>query len=398
MRLLPSLLAALFLCACTPLKGASDLTPDASLEAQAEAAPDVSADAGPCTHRTPPAPPDAAAVAASRNQDAGAPVDLVFAVSRTEYGTGFAADGGILEAGPQFTTIGFDLDNMCTGMGSCVEPPSATGTHHAGVDGIDNGYGQLLYTTGPNPDSIDASTDQTEVLLRVRNYHGAPDDDQIDVSLYLALGVSARPDGGTGLLWDGQDRWTILPETLADAPDGSAPSVDQPLFHADQAYVSGGVLVARFNTALWPGTVRAFPRLLITAHELVIAGDLSPVANTGGAWALNNVVTGTRIGLTDVLIVSSYEPDRLAGFDGSPLEFFCKDPGSYSIVKQVVACPFLDITMDPTAPPSSSCDSLSVGLLYEMQPALLGGVAEPAPPLPDCAPGVHPDMDTNACK
>ena len=370
-------LALLFLAGCTPLKQGSDTA--------------AQRDATSCSHAVPPSPraPDAAKAPDGSGQ--GTP--LVFAVSSTEYGI-LPTDAG----SPGYQSIGFDLDNTCTGAGSCVEPSWATAIHHDGKNGIDNAYG-LLLSTGNNPDSVESSATQTELLLRVSNYSGEPDDNQVEVSLYLALGLT-RTDGGTQPVWDGQDRWTVLPETLVPPTDGSAPSVDQPLFHAGQAYVTGGVLVARFDKPLWWGGVQNRPRLLVTAYQLEIAGNLRRVDGANGMWELQDLVAGFRVSLRDAMTVLAWEPNTLTGAaagDGGPAPVFCQDKATFEEVKKIDVCAYADITLDPNAPRSSQCDALSVGLLFQAKQALLGGVAGPAPPppVPGCDPSV--DLATETC-
>ena len=89
------------------------------------------------------------------------------------------------------------------------------------------------------------------MLFRVSSYSGQRDDDQVEVSLYAGYGLAPRPgdgDSGSPPLWDGDDRWKIMPEMLAPS---ASPSVDEPLYRDDHAYVSGGMLVAHFPKAVW---------------------------------------------------------------------------------------------------------------------------------------------------
>jgi hypothetical protein len=372
-------LLLLFLLGCTSLKREGD-RPDAM---QLDAMPDGTE----CAHRVPPAWSATTADWASRGSNQAAPSDLVFAVSRTDFGI------QPNDAGPtRYQTIGFDLDNTCTGQGSCQEPSWANAVHHDGVDGIDNAFG-LLLVLGGGPDSLEASADQTELLLRVRNYSGEPNDDQIEVSLYFAVGLVPRPDGSKEPLWDGQDRWTILPETLLPAAGGLGHNVDLPLFRADQAYVTEGKLVARFHQTLWPAGLTNVPRLLVTVRQFEVAGELRHAADAGGAWELHDLVAGMRIGVTDALTIAAFEPNNVPGFDSSPNALYCQDKGSYEAGKRFV-CSLMDVTADPTAPASAACDAMSIGLLFQAQQALLGDVALPAPELPQCAPDVHPGMDS----
>jgi hypothetical protein len=361
--------------ACTPFKGdppTDGSAPDSTATGDAsDAAPDAdppdspamvdASDAGAqCAHRAPPSKPTVV--------DAGGSLDLVLAVSES---SNRAAD----DAG-SYRVVGFDLDDTCTNEGqgpSCVEPGWATLVDHTdGVDGIDNAWGEL----GPYAVQVDAGT--PTMLLRVRSYSGQSDDDQVDVALYAGLGVAPRDgDGGSPPLWDGNDRWNILPEMLALS---ASPSVDQPLYHDDAAYVSGGTLVAHFPKAVWsPGEAIA-PYELIPANQIVLAGSLTRV---GGLWVLRDLVADMRIRINDLLTAVAQFPS-----DGGVV---CQDTEAYQLAEQDF-CPFVDIASVP-GPPSASCDALSSAGLFQAKQALLGDVLPPSPAPATCAPGIKPASD-----
>ena len=377
----PSVLAAL-LCAspcCVPLKG-SDERADATAQAQAVQ----------CDAAEPPAPPDAANGGAAAKGAPSDTSDLVFAVSQIEYGAMTSDDGGP----PEYPSIGFDLDHACTGVGSCIEPSWALGSHHGGPNGIDNAFGQVV--AGQVPNSLPATWYYPEILLRLRGYAGQQDQDPVDVVLYIALGLTARQDGGVGPFWDGQDRWTILPESLVQPTTGEAAGGYPPRFHANRAYVTRGSLVAEFDETLWPSGLTNAPRILVTARKLLIAGALVQPGNAGSGWELRNLVVGFRSTQTDSLKLIGRSPTVFGGAyaqpDGGPVTTICQDPTLYASVKPNL-CGVVDITAAPTAPPTATCDALSVGMRFQARQALLGTVAGPAPDPPPCAPGV-PDPDT----
>jgi hypothetical protein len=346
--------------------------------------PGVSDAAPDCALHHPPPPPDRTDAAVLRNLASPGTMDLVFAVASTEFGSE-PTDAGP----PSYPTIGFDLDNTCTGMGSCIEPVWAEGgLHHDGVDGIDNAYGEIIQ--GVYPETVDSTVDTADVLLRIFNYSGVPDEDPVDVALYLGLGVTPRDDGGVGLVWDGKDRWTILPDFLVN-PDAGVASAYQPRFRADRAYVTGGVLVAQFDKTLWSAFVYNVPRLLVTARQLEFAGKLTQVGDAGANWELQDLVVGLRLPLADSMVGLALTPTQLD--DGGVGPLYCQDTASYQAAKPLI-CGGADITADPTAPRSALCDAISIGLLFQAKQALLGDVAGPAPPLPVCSPDVHFGMDT----
>jgi hypothetical protein len=319
------------------------------------------------------------------SEDGGELPDLIFAVSDSEFGTKTNDNAGR----PRYQDIGLDLDHTCTGEGegpSCKEPPWANADHHDGVDGIDNSAGQWAADALPGgPDSTTATATVAEMMFRVHGYSGRADDDQVEVSLYVALGLAPREDGGVGPFWDGYDRWRILPEMLVPPGDGGTPSVDQPQFRDDQAYVSGGVLVAKFDGALWPAGLDRAPTWLTKVEQVVIAGHLARVGDT---WELQNLVTGVRIRLPDALIAAARFPIAL-GAD----QYVCQLPTAYDGLRQQL-CRYLDIASGPDSP-SSVCDAASGGSLLQAKPALFGDVRPPSPAtLPPCDPSVHPETDT----
>jgi hypothetical protein len=325
-----------------------------------------------CSHRQPPSPPQVT--------DAGGTLDLVFAVKESSSGWSGWDDAGR----PRYQGIGFDLDNTCTSEGqppSCVEPPYATGNRD-GVNGIDNAYGRLWWgKAGPDPRAVTAAT--PTLLIRVRAYSGQPDDDQVDVSIYVGRGLAPRGDGGSDPLWDGNDRWNIMREMLVPSHDGGAPSVDEPQFHDDRAYVSGGVLVARFAEALTTPSLDFEPNLLVRVHQVVLAGSLTQV---DGQWALQNVSGGERIGLNEALTVGAVFRDIMTN------TLTCTLDADYQMLRQNL-CPNLDVAAVSDSP-SAPCDAMSIGLFFQMTQALLGEVLPPSPFVLQCAPGIDPKTDT----
>lgn len=330
-------------------------------------------DHGPaCAHTLPPPPPPN--VAASTGSHS---YDLLFVVSEFEAGIASYDDAGR----PRYLDIGFDLDTTCTGEGestSCVEPPWATGDHTDGVGGIDNAFGQIWWLKGTDPHVTNATT--FALLVRVRGYSGEPSDDKVEVSLYVGR-LASRDTGPAGPLWDGSDRWDILPELLETSSDAEAPGLDAPRFRDVSAYVSGGVLVARFADALWTAGWKTVP--LIPVHQVVLSGSLTQGA---GGWQLQNVVAGMRIGVTDALTYGAQFPDSVTGIP------VCQVEADYMKLRNNL-CPFVDIA-SVSSSPSAPCDAISSGALFQAKPAAFGAILPAgAQVAPDCAPGIHPETD-----
>ena len=341
-RSLGALPIAIALQACTSLKPGSDRAQ--SKAAPAEALLEASV-ASTCPHRAPPARPNV--------MGSGGSLDLVFAVSYASYGTSVSS---IDDAGsPLYLGFGFDLDDTCTGEGqgsSCLEPPWANADHTDGLDGIDNAAAQVAAMEvrvgldhGPTTEAM------ANQILRVRGYSGEPDDDEVDVAIYIGFGLAPREGGATGLLWDGDDRWMILPDTLAPLEDGATTtnSLDQPRFHDEHAYVSGGVLVARLPEALWPTGLVVAPSSLGRVEQVVLAGNLVRV---GAQWELQHLVTGVRDPLQSLLSIVA----RIGPQGGQPV---CQSATAYLATRRRL-CSFVDIASGPDSP-SSTFDAFSGG-------------------------------------
>jgi hypothetical protein len=364
----------------TPIVSKAALTLAASLLAMQgctalKPADDHPGGAAHCAHRQLPPPP---AVTGR-----GGSLDLKLAVWQQELGTGSEDDAGR----PRYQDIGFDLDNTCTGEGqgpSCLEPPGVPPSHyHDYVDGIDNALGQASWKV--LPDVITTDPDYPTLVIRVREYSGEPDDDQVEVSLYYALGLTPRDDGRPGPLWDGLDKWAIMPQSLEE-PEAGTPSVDQPRFVDKHAYVSGYMLAARFDGALTASYLTVAPTRMWPIRHVMMAGSLRKGGD--GTWELQNATTGARIAVNTLAQSAAWVPNG----NGLP---FCQFPSAYK--NQVrTGCSFADIAYDGDSP-SAPCDAVSIGTQFQAKEALLGKVAEQLPTaLPSCNPSVIPEMESCA--
>ena len=355
------LMPSIFIGGCTELKPGSD-----------RAAQDT------CKHRKPPPRPSVVAV--------GGTLDFVVAVHTAQFGV-FATN----DAGTQSNeSIGFDLDDTCTGQGqgtSCIEPRWATASHTDAMDGVDNASADGPANLSPlTAVSTVAAGTAADVLFRVRSYSGDADDDQVDVSLYITGGLAPRADGSRDLRWDGSDSWAIMPDSLAQPGDGGASSLDRPRFDDSAAYVSDSVLVARFTDIVWPSyyLIAQQPPPLHAVSEFVMAGNLQ-LGDHG--WQLHHLMTGSRLPLSSLLPDAARLPDQRSA--GTPM--FCQSPTGYASLKRQL-CPYADISSTPGAV-DAPCDAISAGSLLDADPALLGGVGAPAGTLEACA-GADPQTDT----
>ena len=351
---------------CTGLFGFDDLRP-APADAGAPA----------CSHRTPPARPGVA--------DAGGALDLVFATSKVDFGDSDDPSGS-----PRYRSIGYDLDDTCTGEGqgpSCVEAISAsTVNHDDGIDGIDNASGQLLYDSNKaqlGSATTFAQTAAETLIVRVQGYSGTADDDAVVVSLYTGLAVQPRPDGTAAPLWDGKDRWLLDPSMMTASGSGAL----APRFRDSSAYVIGWVLVVRLADASGPN---ALTQSNMAVKGFVMTARLVPV---GTGWELRDGVNASRMRLSDALATMGRAPSpRLSSTEAGPPTPICASPVLYNLFKQRI-CSYADISWGPDSP-SSPCDALSLAAAFEAKQAQLGDLGPEPPPPPACAPGVTPDNDS----
>jgi hypothetical protein len=329
-----------------------------------------------CEHALP--PPKPAVV------DGGGQLELVFAIKEVSFG--YTVDGG-LEA------IGYDIDKVCTCQGqenSCEVPAWASASHCDGPQGRDNAAGQLLGEL----DSLMPGTGQGEwneqinagswsVLLRVRDYNGQDDDDQVELAWYVADAFHAiivQQDGGKpNPKWDGADQWPVLSTSVHEVPaadggvayDPSRPKVIDPL-----AYVAGGVLVGMLPSGTLPANVTV-------QMELTEPYVTARIVKSGALWELQDGNIAGVWTLTDIFEQVSY-----MNLLGSPV---CTGTALYAGVKSMV-CKHADI-YHKRGSASATCDALSLGMGFRALQAGVGGVTDAKPMEKKCKPEEDPAQD-----
>src|SRR5581483_9709741 len=169
---------------------------------------DAGTDASTCSHVTPPGPPSV--------KNAGGNIDFVTAV----HAIGLGEQSGS-------PPIGFDLDRYCTCEGdppSCQSPKKATTCDEKGgiddaavliVKGLQVAYGGSS-SFGSTYFSNKADAGYWSLLIRVRNYNGMMDDDQVEVDLYPAAGSPATTPANMPPQWNGTDEWPVTTSSLSD--------------------------------------------------------------------------------------------------------------------------------------------------------------------------------------
>ena len=278
-------------------------------------------------------------------------------------------------------TLGLDLDGVC----SCIAGGEQSCTPYVesvcdGPGGIDNAVGLVFATVHDFASGLftsaqiskAASDGRWSSLFRVSGYTGEPDDPAVDVKVYLTQGTNA---GMPAPLWDGDDAWPVDDTSLAAPPD-----IESALVVASEAYVAGGVLVARIPSERL--RLRSiFFRMDLQLSNVVLRARLED--GPGGYRLADGVIAG-HWPLTDVF-------GGIASIRYTGDNKLCTDDSNYVAVKEVI-CGNADILLGGG---QGTCDTLSFGATFTADPAQLGAVvpAESAPSDP-CSPETDPTTDT----
>jgi hypothetical protein len=311
--------------------------------------------------------------------------------------------------------VGYDLDSRCTCLGdgpSCNQPMAPNESVHCdGPGGIDNVVAHLFNAASAFDPSFssqsysdDAEAGLWTVLIRIEEYSGSPNDDQVRVSLYTSSGLDKDPCTMPGAMpaWDGNDVWPV-DSTGLEPPaqggggaggggtggagggpqcgEGGAPgyTVDAPLYTDPAAYVTDQVVVASLPSS---GIVLNEEGAFLRLTGGFVTGRLELM---DGRWYLHDAVLTGRWRMTDFFEAIAYMTSG-----GEPL---CTDNPVYTLFKQAV-CDARDITGDVTGP-TSPCDAISFAMGFEAESAGLGYIYPASPSGPQqCPPGTDPAQDT----
>lgn len=351
--------------------GACSVYDPSLLEGDAGAAAEGGGPSDPCPHAVPPARP----ITPPLPQDED---DVRFVVALRRIGLG-TEDAG---APP---SLGLDLDGLCTcahGGGSCRAPGADPCDDPAGRDNAAGALFQSLARRGGaaagffSEAILNQRIERGElgVLLEVRDYNGLADDPRVLVALFPSNGVttwSPEADAGTPARWDGTDLWTRDPSGLlgGSTVPGSGDAV--PKYADDDAYVAGGVLVARLDFPLalgGPGagtlTLDLTGAVLMARLEAEGAGYRLEDGQIAGRWATHKLLTG----------LSSFQDP----FDAT--QSLCGENVTYKSLKDVI-CRSMDVRADPGSDRTGeACDALSIGVGFRAEPSRAGPVrSRPGP-------------------
>lgn len=245
--------------------------------------------------------------------------------------------------------------------------------------GIDNRAASYLVaavsTTGVNlveQIPIDLAAQRTGFLLEIAGWAGEANNPQVSVVYYPDIGVDA--DSGTMIDQD------------------SLSGVGLPLYQANTAWMTNGVLVANFVQDAHgdAGLVPLHFHVFLNNNAGTPASLNVPIsyATIIGIPKLDPVTGG--ITMTDAQLVGRLRvPDLVSSLTAL---YGCLNAGSASIV-----CPLTDLTSMPgTDGTGVACDALSLSVGFDLAPTNRGG-AGPAIPATDlCTPNQKP-VDPDIC-
>jgi hypothetical protein len=294
----------------------------------------------------------------------------------------------VVDGEPVFSSIGYDVDDNCTGAepAPCQPSPWIGVQAVDGPGGRDNGVGRILLaqedvlggqviSSGVLNQSVTLGLHAPLGLIRIRGYGGFSDDDHVVVDWFIP--VAPDPEGdGPPPTFDGNTAFPIAEGTVlgaGDAGDGRDAGQALESHHRDEsAYVNQRIIVARFATLKVPMANVYFDLL-----DVVLTGKLDRDLVTG-AWSLEGGLLSGRsrmAALIDVVPVVAAVVSTVA---------LCPDNPNFGLVKRMI-CTGADVALEPAAV-GGDCDGVSFGVALTTAPALLGAVL-PLPALSaDCAP------------
>lgn len=357
---------------CTSLKP-NGYPPQENTEQPVTPQPDAS-DARPCGHAQPPPPPAV--------PDAPGSLELILASRNVDYGDQTNPTNGK----PRWQELGYDLDGVCTGHGdgdSCAEPSWAKGDHTDGTDGRDNAIGAVASNLGPFRGLFStvfgAVKGEQSTIYRVREYDGSPDDSYVDVYVYSGtLWNSASDPGPTVPMYNEQDVWKVGDDWLAPPEVPGAPyDTEHSKYRATRAFVSGGVLVAYFDSVLMGQPYLPAPPV----YDVIVTGKL--IQNDDGRWVLQNGVFAGKYLTSDLVRLMSFYASTAV--EGPP----CTLSLAFDQVKSLF-CPGVDIRVEKGSDVSASCDGMSMAYSFDAVPGSIAGHVESQLQMPTCSPETDP--------
>jgi hypothetical protein len=214
------------------------------------------------------------------------------------------------------------------------------------------------------------------ILLRIRGYNGQPNDSKVQLDWYVPDNFDEDKESGAVPAWDGTDVWPIRSTSLVEQ-DGGKADIEKPRYFDDNAYVTNGVLVGSFTSS----SFQVSADYVIEFNGTFITGDIvqGPIG-----WTLESGLMASRWKLQSLLA----QVGRISLLN-LPV---CTNHPAYSALKAEF-CSQADI-FSGLGTPTTTCDSLSAGMIFETRPALLGGISYDSFSTSQCDPSVDPANDS----
>ena len=205
---------------------------------------------------------------------------------------------------------GFNLDRVCSptvALSSCTTNVSealfAKYSKDLNAKGLDNaGYGLLGYLAylgeafRPVEVNKRLAAGEFGFVLRLVGWNGTPEDDDVLVEVFPSIGVALDADAAVPVT-GGKPQFVAGDYWLRDRRFQNI--VDASRIRSASAYVTGGKLVASFDSVTMPISVPSDPKPLdIIVQEGFIYATL---VKDGAGWRLDNGVLAGRWRTSDIL-------------------------------------------------------------------------------------------------
>jgi len=388
----PALALACATASCAAILGFERLSEDPADAGLADGASDAPAldggadgPSGPCGELGVPSPPADAA--------AGNSTFVLAALRLLDFG--LAVDGGRPEI------PGFNLDLTCSvdlASSSCTSrllaPAFETHARDKTPTGIDNaGFSLIAYISrfsdvlSPHGINQGIQDGRYGVVIRIEGWNGQPDDDNVAVELFPAIGVRAA-DGGVRPAFDEDDSW------LLDSRFQVGGVLEASTLRAARAWVTGSRVVGRFAEIVIPIFIDADPKPFeVRVRDAILTANLE--TDGSGRAVLRDGVLSGRWKTADFLdqVRTIYIEDS----NGLTNTVLCDPvPGAtliYNSVKSTI-CDGRDIRSDSRDNAGEPCDAISAAARIEAYSVRkLGTFAAPPDGGPRCIDAAIPEGD-----
>jgi hypothetical protein len=279
---------------------------------------------------------------------------------------------GTLDPTNGWKQYGFDLDGQTTLdlANHCTPNSGASPTvFEKGNDGIDNSFGHNVFSTiiyGFEPSAgptIDADLDAGKFtnLFDIEKLGPGPSYSGLLTLLYGGANLGHAP------LWDGSDKWPVLPEELTNPMDITSAKTQFPM-----SYLSEGVWVSGSKGDIVLPLPVGGGSLTLTIHNAQVAMDL----DASHTSATNGTIAGVLDTEEFVAVVQQ--------LIGQLVPSLCGSATLTTVLASIRQAS--DIMQDGTQDPTQVCDGVSIGLGFNAAAVQLGAIAPPEPPPTNACP------------